>query len=366
MRRRWTIGLRAAAALGATLGLVLATGCGATRSAPVSTAPHASDAAQLDPDTQDRLATLQASRVAEGGAGGYRIGPDDLLDVRIPDLLAGGPRAEGVRPGQALTEAPALQQGFRVGADGLVQLPLLGAVPAAGRTPAELEADLRRLCIARGLLRDPQPTVQIAEFRSRVVSVIGAVERPGQYPLTRPDATLADMVWAAGGPSKDAGRMLELTPMGADGRPAPTPIRIDLDLVHAAAPEGAVANPRVRPGDVVRVPAAGSVHVDGWVDKPGSYPVTRGMTVRGALAAAGGRLFPADSSEVRVQRTTGPGRQEMMVVDLNAVAAGTAPDLPLHDGDVVQVDPSTARLVPYGVWEATKTLLHVGGSIPLF
>lgn len=363
MGRRWTC----CAWVLATLGLALATGCGATRPAPVSTAPPSADAARLDPESRARLAALLATRGAEGGGGGYRIGPDDLLDVRIPDLVAGGPRSEGVRPAQALSEAPVLQQGFRVGADGRIHLPLLGAVPAAGRTPAELEAELRTLLRSRGLLRDPQPSVQVAEHRSRVVSVVGAVERPGQYPLTRPDATLADMVWAAGGPAKDAGRLVEFTPTSPDGRPAAEPIRIDLDLVHAAAPEGVgLANPRVRPGDVVRLPAAGSVHVDGWVDKPGSYPVTRGLTLRGALAAAGGRLFPADSSEVRIQRSTGPGRQELMVVDLNAVAAGTAPDVPLHDGDVVQVDPSTARLVPYGVWEATKTLLHVGGSIPLF
>jgi polysaccharide export outer membrane protein len=362
--RRWTTSARALAALA----LALTTGCGVGRPAPVTTAPPATpDAAHLDPETRSRLAALAATRTASGDVGGYRIGPDDLLDVRIPDLIAGGPRSEGSRAGQAVSEAPVLQQGFRVGADGRIQLPLLGAVTAAGRTPAELEAELRRLCIARGLLRDPQPSVLVAEYRSRVVAVVGAVERPGQYPLTRPDATLADMVMAAGGPSKDAGRVVELTPIAPDGAPAETPIRIDLDLVHAAAPEGAgLANPRVRPGDVVRLPPAGSVHVDGWVDKPGSYPVTRGMTVRGALAAAGGRLFPADSSAVRVQRTTGPGRQELLVVDMNAVAAGTAPDLPLHDGDVVQVEPSAARLVPYGVWEATKTLLHVGGSIPLF
>lgn len=366
MGRRWTTCARVLVALGATLGLVLATGCGAGRPAPVPTAP-APDAAHLDPATRSRLAALATTRTTAGEAGGYRIGPDDLLDVRIPDLFAGGPRSEGIRPGQAVAEAPVMQQGFRVGADGRIQLPLLGAVRAAGLTPAQLEAELRRLCLARGLLRDPQPSVLVAEYRSRVVAVVGAVERPGQYPLTRPDATLADMVMAAGGPSKDAGRILELTPVAPDGAPAETPIRIDLDLVHAAAPEGVgLANPRVRPGDVVRLPSAGSVHVDGWVDKPGSYPVTRGMTVRGALAAAGGRMYPADSSAVRVQRTTGPGRQEVVVVDMNAVADGTAPDLPLHDGDVVQVEPSMVRLVPYGVWEATKTLLHVGGSIPLF
>ena len=48
-------------------------------------------------------------------------------------------------------------------------------------------------------------------------------------------------------------------------------------------------NPPVRPGDVISLPPAGNVQVDGWVQKPGSYQLTRGLTLMGALAAAGGR-----------------------------------------------------------------------------
>ena len=83
------------------------------------------------------------------------------------------------------------------------------------------------------------------------------------------------------------------------------PIFIDLEtLLERQGDE--MNDPPVRPRDVIKVSPAGSINVDGWVAKPGSYSVTRGLTVSGAIAAAGGHLFPADLDAVDVLRTSGP------------------------------------------------------------
>src|SRR5262249_34172640 len=125
-------------------------------------------------------------------------------------------------------------------------------------------------------------------------------------------------------------------------------------------------NPKVLPGDVVAVSPAGSVLVDGWVDKPGSYPVTRGLTVSGAVAAAGGQLFAADRSHTTVKRSLGPGEERSFEVDLQAVADGRAPDVPTTDGDVIRLPMSVARVVPYGLWVVAREMIHIGGSVVLF
>jgi polysaccharide export outer membrane protein len=368
------------------LGLALAAGCAARHTIVRMPAgePVVSPSATgelMSATDRKRLEALCAERAAGAADTGYRIGPDDLLEIRIPDLLdvssANLSGSGAVSP--VVAQAPAFQQGVRVNAVGDVSIPLLGTVPAAGLTPTALETEIARRLSTAGILRNPQVSVLVSEYRSRVVAVVGSVERPGLYPLTRPGATLADLIWAAGGPSREAGRLVAFVPASAATRGIsgaladPTrlasgaAVRIDLEtLLDTGESNGAVLNPQVRPGDLIRVSPAGSVQVAGWVGKPGSYPVTRGLTLSGAVAAAGGHLFPADRRRATLKRTLALGEERVFTVDLDRIAAGTASDFPVSDGDVVNLPGSVPRLVPYGAWELVKALVHVGGSFPLF
>lgn len=372
---------------GASLALLMFSACGPHRAPHFEGSNGTSEAAGAVMSTRDRDALLKitAARATEKPTDGYRIGPDDLLDVRIPDLTdpqsmvsARLGQAGGGTGQQPIGGAPAFQQGLRVSATGEINVQSLGLVKAGGLTPTELEAELARRLIASGILRAPQPSVQVAEYRSGVVAVIGSVERPGLYPVTRPRATLADMLWAAGGPAKDAGRVVEF--VAAGGPRGGAPIRVDLEvLLHPEATRSASAaecrgiqctdlrfNTEVRPGDTISMGAAGTVTVDGWVEKPGAYPVTRGLTVAGVIAAAGGHLFPADRTKTSVRRVGAAGETRSFDVDLAAVAAGDAADVPITDGDVVHVPSDPTRLVPWGVWSVAREMVHVGGSVLLF
>jgi polysaccharide biosynthesis/export protein len=315
-----------------------------------------------------RLEAIAQKRAGEA-PGGYRIGPDDLLDVRIPDLLA-APADRGV-PGMGqngpwlpvVAQAPVFQQGLRVDGGGAVTVPMIGSLTAEGLTPSELEREIARRLTKRRILRTPQVSVQVVEYRSRVVAVVGSVERPGLYPLTRPGATVADLIWAAGGPTKEAGRVVEFAPAtGAD--PGDTePMRVDLEtLLHANGVRDRSLDPPVRPGDVITISPVGNVLVDGWVGKPGSYPVTRGLTVSGAVAAAGGELFPANLHRVTLARQIGPGHQSLPV-DLDAVAEGHKPDLPITDGDIVRVPASSLRVPPWVLWSLVQSMVRFGGTV---
>jgi polysaccharide export outer membrane protein len=318
-----------------------------------------------------RLQDIAAARAASFAGEGYRIGPDDLLEIRIPDLLESQSPVSRPSPGgpegPSVAAVPVFQQGVRVNARGEISVQMLGVHRAEGLTPSELETEIARRLIAEGILRAPQVSVLVVEYRSRVVAVVGSVERPGLYPLTRPGATLADLVWAAGGPNKEAGRAVEFTP-AADGSPADrSSIHLDLEgLLRPAGEDGGRMNPLARPGDVISIAPAGSVLVDGWVEKPGSYAVTRGLTVSGAVAAAGGHVFAADRHHVTVRRILAQGEDRSFVVDLDTVARGVAPDVPVTDGDVVRLPASYGRLVPWGMWVVAKEMVHVGGNVLLF
>jgi protein involved in polysaccharide export with SLBB domain len=113
----------------------------------------------------------------------------------------------------------------------------------------------------------------------------------------------------------------------------------------------------------VLTPAAA---VDGWVEKPGSYPVTRGLTLTGAVAAAGGHVFAADRHRATVTRVASGGMQQSITIDLDAVAQGQATDVPITGGDVVRVPAAPSRLIPWAMWSVAREMVHVGGNVLLF
>lgn len=114
------------------------------------------------------------------------------------------------------------------------------------------------------------------------------------------------------------------------------------------------------------VPGGGDVLIDGWVEKPGAYKVTPGLTVLGAVTAAGGVLFPADTSMVKILRTDKAGTRTFFTADLEKIKKGEQEDLRVQEGDVVEVSSTNAKLVSYGVYRIFTTLVHIGGNIPIF
>jgi polysaccharide export outer membrane protein len=347
--------------------------CSAQRGSKPSATPEGRHQFMTEQD-EARLQAVATARSSERGGAGYRIGPDDLLQIHVPDLVSEVDRpmhmqrtaGDSVIP--PLSGSPEFQEGARVDGNGDITMPLIGAVHAQGRTPRELEQDIAHRLVAAGILRDPQVSVSVAEHRSGVVAVVGSVEHPGYFPVTRPGATLSEMIWTAGGPNKDAGRIVEFVPAAeaSDRDAEATPIRIDLDGLLARRTQSVhVVDPPARPGDTINIAPAGTVQVQGWVEKPGSYPITRKLTLSGAIAAAGGLQFPANRTHTTLRRMRG-SQEETFVVDLAAVTRGEATDLVVADGDVVDVPTSAVKVVPWGVWKAVKELVYVGGSVALF
>jgi hypothetical protein len=114
-----------------------------------------------------------------------------------------------------------------------------------------------------------------------------------------------------------------------------------------------------KPGDVILIPAAGEVTVQGWVDKPGAFPVTPGMTVLSSIAAAGGSLFSNYATLLREQYG---GRKLDLSLDLTRLKNGTEQDVQVQSGDVIVVERSMAGAVPYSLYFLVQ---KVGIGLPL-
>jgi polysaccharide export outer membrane protein len=227
----------------------------------------------------------------------------------------------------------------RVSQEGKITLPLLGDIAVAGLTTAALEQLLRQQYDQ--YIHKPQVGVQVKEYRSQQVSVMGAVGRPGVFQLTGP-RTLTDLLSMAGGINERAGGQVHIYRQGPNGRQTYV-----VDLMALANNPGLVNMP-VEAGDVLNVPLAGMFFVDGAVKKPGSFALSRPYTLTQAIAMAGGADDDlADYGGVSILRRRNGAEAEKIAVDLKDIQAAKAPDPWIEAEDVVVVPVSGAKWFVY-------------------
>ncbi len=322
-------------------------------------------------DDLDRLARLWSQRTQEAGSAEYPLGPGDMLEISVPRM------------------AELESRTVRVSGDGTIALPFVGVVTVQGHTESEVKDELRQRLFK--YKRDPQVSLLVREYRSRLVAVAGAVAKPGLYSLTRTTDTLLGVISQAGGMTKEAFPQILLLPAeGGEGArksplespdslalqtvsaeptfaatPKTDPLVIDLQRLRKGKEQLYLTLP-VRPGDALIIPSGGEVIVGGWVDKPGAYKVTPGLTVLGVVTAAGDTLFPADTKAVQVIRADASGEKIIMSANLQLIARGESPDIPLQEGDVVEVNPSTVKLVSYGMFNFFRSVFTLGTQLRPF
>jgi polysaccharide export outer membrane protein len=216
-------------------------------------------------------APAAADAASDAVADGYRLGPDDEVKVSVY--------------GQ-----PDLSTTTRIKADGSIRLALVGTVDARGKTTAELADLIAGLYARGGYLSNPSVNVEVSQFVSRFVTVLGNVPEAGNYPLDRP-YTVAAMLAKAGGATAAGANAVVLTP--ADGS---APVRIPLDTMSAGAAR------QLAPGDILFVPPAEKVYVYGQVQEPGAFTFVPGQTFRQALALAGGPTLAGSTKRIKVRR----------------------------------------------------------------
>lgn len=159
---------------------------------------------------------------------GYRIGPEDVLQISVfsNDALS---RTVPVRP------------------DGMISLPLLNDVKAAGLTPMELRDSLMKKLVE--FVPSPEIAVIVTEVRSFMISVIGQVAKPGRYDL-KSSATIVDALAMAGGFKEFAARS-RIVVVRLEGGASK---RIPFDYDKMGAANRPQENFPLRPGDIVMVP----------------------------------------------------------------------------------------------------------------
>jgi polysaccharide export outer membrane protein len=333
----WTRSFRmATSVLAAALASLLSGACQSTAPLRVVTPAIASEALNND---LARVAALAHS--ARRGAGDYRVGPGDLLEVDVFD-------------------ANELRRTVRVRPDGSISLPLLGSLDVSGQTTSDLERTLGER-LGTEYLWNPQVSVFVKEYRAHPVSVLGEVNEPGVFYLQEP-RTLVEILSEAGGMTEKAGTLVHLRRRVRAPEPGqPEFETVSVDLHTHLSEDGSASDLLLADDDTIYVPKGGFVFVEGAVQKPGVYPLQGEGSVLKAITMAGGLAFQASRSKVQVIRRR-QGSPEILRVDLGGIETRPQQDVAVRDGDVVVVGSSPAKVALNGIWRGLSGLVSVSAN----
>jgi polysaccharide biosynthesis/export protein len=180
--------------------------------------------------------TVDADAGAESGAvkvqtrlSEYVIGPDDVLAVNV-------------------WKEPEISRTLPVRPDGNISLPLVGDLVASGRTPAQLQGEIKKQLVA--YLSNPEVTVLVQEAKSHKFNIVGEVEKPGSYVMSTP-MTVLDAIALAGG-LREFARETKIYVLreNADG----SRIRLPFNYRQVIKGDDLKADVQLQPRDTIIVP----------------------------------------------------------------------------------------------------------------
>ncbi|MDR4507444.1 MAG: polysaccharide export protein [Candidatus Brocadiaceae bacterium] len=292
------------------------------------------DRTELQPELQAKTVAPSAGTSADISKidqSDYVIGGKDVLYITVYDE-------------PELSYDPSTGRSIRVSIDGKISLPLLGIVEVSGLTAFQLEKKLARL-FSEGYLINPHVSVIVGEYHSKEVFVLGAVHKPGVYPLLGNENTLEILSMAGGVITGEAGPLAsnDLIIIRKKGLQSTSPadnnieyIRLDLQKILR---EGDISlNIAIQDQDTLYIPMAESVFVFGEVKTPGAIKfLEKDITVIEAISIAGGLTPIAAPNRTRIVRME-DGVEKIIHVNVKRIIKGEkGRDVILKPGDIVMV-----------------------------
>jgi polysaccharide biosynthesis/export protein len=278
---------------------------------------------QNNPTTQTPLMTVPEDFAA------LTLSPGFLLNVQVYD-------------------EPDLSAHVRVDKDGNVNLPFLKTVHVGGDTVAQAREKIETKFRNDGILKNPQITIEVEQFATTSVTVMGEVQNPGKVELLAPH-NLLDVIGMTGGETTLAGNEIEVK------RPVNGAMESTVYHYSRNGDVGAIRDVMVNPGDTVIVKRAGIVYVLGGVNRPGGYTMQESgeLNVIEAVSLAQGLLMQARVGGLRVVKKGEDGKMVEIPVSYNNIMDGKEKPIQLAAGDIVYVPVSKTK----AVFSATTGLL---------
>jgi polysaccharide biosynthesis/export protein len=282
----------------------------------------------------------------------YRLGPDDqiVINVMFAEELS--------------------NKTVRIDSSGYINIPFAGRLRAATLSVRELERDLSFKL--KPYFESPNVVVNVAEFGSKPVSVLGQVHNPAVLQLRGP-RKLVEILSASGGLNAEAGSKLIITRETAWGLlPLPHPrvdpsgnfstAEVDLSALLAGT---STENILVCPNDTITVPRAKLIYVMGEVHKPGGFPLhdTETASVLQMIALAEGPTETANAGHARILRLQPDAQRQEIDVNLAKIIERRDPDVVLKPDDILYVPNSKSKRAAI---RALESAIQMGTGIVIW
>ena len=190
----------------------------------------------------------------------------------------------------AVYRNPELTLDIRVSAEGTITIPLLGTTKVEGLRIAEAEKLIAKGLQDGGYLKDPQVNITLIIARANSVAILGQVNRPGMYPIENSNLHLSEALALAGGiamTTSVTGSLPSGNKVILKGTRSGKPFLKEIELSSIYLDKKVEDDVIVVARDEIYVPFL-MFYIYGEVQRPGSFPIARSMTVMQALSQGGG------------------------------------------------------------------------------
>ncbi len=254
----------------------------------------------------------------------YIVGGYDVLDIIVYE------------------EEDLSRKNVRVSADGMITFPLIGRLKVAGMTPSDIERRIVRELENGQFLINAHVSVTVTEYKSKQFMVLGAVKKPGTFPLKAKETVLDAISKAGGIDSEQSGEkgviVRTLFPNTADAKK----IAIHIDFETLLEGRNQTENLPLMNNDMVYVSQAEHIYIIGQVKNPGSYPlVKQNMTIVEAISIAGGFTQIAARNQTRIIRME-QGVEKVIEIKVDEITQSGKKnkDIQIYPGDIIVIPES--------------------------
>ncbi len=233
-----------------------------------------------------------------------------------------------------------LDGAFRLDENGDISMPPVGMIHLKGLSLRQAEEAISVILVQRDILKTAHVVVNLNEYSTQSVTVVGEVTSPGRYPILAPQPLL-DVLAIAGGETAVAGDEIDIHRAGTKSN--------DIEkITYGKSLNATVAlTVLVNPGDTVEVRRAGIVYVLGSVNRPGGYVMQESgnLTTLQVISLALGTAPGAATGSIRIIRPKPDGTIEEIPINYKEENHGKIPATQLHALDVLFIPSSRLKSI---------------------